>query len=100
MLAAAPLPALTLPPGQTLPPVFTWQAPGHWQLPTAAAQAATEANAATAPEAPSTAWDTWLWQHALPADPAFTACLRQHLHPGSTLTLTPLAAVGDLHWAV
>lgn len=99
VLAAAPLPALHLPPGQTLPPVFTWQAPGHWQLPTAA-QAAPEANAATAPEAPSTAWDTWLWQHALPADPAFTARLRQHLHPGSTLTLTPLAAVGDLHWAV
>ena len=97
VLAAAPLPALNLPPGQTLPPVFTWQAPGHWQLPTAA-QAAPEANAETAPEAPSTAWDTWLWQHALPADPAFTARLRQHLHPGSTLT--PLAAVGDLHWAV
>lgn len=83
--AAAPLP-----PGarqQALPLAaapLSWQPPGHWQAPGQSGNAA----------------DATLWQTVLPSDAAFSQRLRARITPGSTLVLSDLPAVGDLHLAV
>lgn len=82
--AAAPLP-----PGarqQALPLAaapLSWQPPGHWQAPGQSGNAA----------------DAILWQTVLPSDAAFSQRLRARITPGSTLVLSDLPAVGDLHLA-
>ena len=82
--AAAPLP-----PGarqQALPLTaapLSWQPPGHWQAPGQSGNAA----------------DATLWQTVLPSDAAFIQRLRDRITPGSTLVLSDLPAVGDLHLA-
>ena len=82
--AAAPLP-----PGarqQALPLTaapLRWQPPGHWQAPGQSGNAA----------------DATLWQTVLPSDAAFSQRLRARITPGSTLVLSDLPAVGDLHLA-
>lgn len=82
--AAAPLP-----PGarqQALPLTaapLSWQPPGHWQAPGQSGNAA----------------DATLWQTVLPSDAAFSQRLRARITPGSTLVLSDLPAVGDLHLA-
>lgn len=82
--AAAPLP-----PGarqQALPLAaapLSWQPPGHWQAPGQSGNAA----------------DATLWQTVLPSDAAFSQRLRDRITPGSTLVLSDLPAVGDLHLA-
>lgn len=82
--AAAPLP-----PGarqQALPLAaapLSWQPPGHWQAPGQSGNAA----------------DATLWQTVLPSDAAFSQRLRARITPGSTLVLSDLPAVGDLHLA-
>ena len=82
--AAAPLP-----PGarqQALPLTaapLSWQPPGHWQAPGQSGNAA----------------DVTLWQTVLPSDAAFSQRLRARITPGSTLVLSDLPAVGDLHLA-
>ena len=82
--AAAPLP-----PGarqQALPLAaapLRWQPPGHWQAPGQSGNAA----------------DATLWQTVLPSDAAFSQRLRARITPGSTLVLSDLPAVGDLHLA-
>lgn len=82
--AAAPLP-----PGarqQALPLAaapLSWQPPGHWQAPGQSGNAA----------------DVTLWQTVLPSDAAFSQRLRARITPGSTLVLSDLPAVGDLHLA-
>lgn len=82
--AAAPLP-----PGarqQALPLTaapLSWQPPGHWQTPGQSGNAA----------------DATLWQTVLPSDAAFSQRLRARITPGSTLVLSDLPAVGDLHLA-
>ena len=82
--AAAPLP-----PGarqQALPLTaapLSWQPPGHWQAPGQSGNAA----------------DATLWQTVLPSDAAFSQRLRARIMPGSTLVLSDLPAVGDLHLA-
>lgn len=82
--AAAPLP-----PGarqQALPLAaapLSWQPPGHWQAPGQSGNAA----------------DATLWQTVLPSDAAFGQRLRARITPGSTLVLSDLPAVGDLHLA-
>lgn len=82
--AAAPLP-----PGarqQALPLAaapLSWQPPGHWQAPGQSGNAA----------------DATLWQTVLPTDAAFSQRLRDRITPGSTLVLSDLPAVGDLHLA-
>lgn len=82
--AAAPLP-----PGarqQALPLTaapLSWQPPGHWQAPGQSGNAA----------------DATLWQTVLPSDAAFIQRLRARITPGSTLVLSDLPAVGDLHLA-
>lgn len=82
--AAAPLP-----PGarqQALPLTaapLSWQPPGHWQAPGQSGNAA----------------DATLWQTVLPTDAAFSQRLRDRITPGSTLVLSDLPAVGDLHLA-
>ncbi len=82
--AAAPLP-----PGarqQALPLTaapLSWQPPGHWQAPGQSDNAA----------------DATLWQTVLPTDAAFIQRLRDRITPGSTLVLSDLPAVGDLHLA-
>lgn len=82
--AAAPLP-----PGarqQALPLTaapLRWQPPGHWQAPGQSGNAA----------------DATLWQTVLPSDAAFSQRLRASITPGSTLVLSDLPAVGDLHLA-
>lgn len=82
--AAAPLP-----PGarqQALPLAaapLSWQPPGHWQAPGQSGNAA----------------DATLWQTVLPSDAAFSQRLRARIMPGSTLVLSDLPAVGDLHLA-
>ena len=82
--AAAPLP-----PGarqQALPLTaapLSWQPPGHWQAPGQSGNAA----------------DATLWQTVLPSDAAFSQRLRDRITPGSTLVLSDLPAVGDLHLA-
>ncbi|WP_288923963.1 L,D-transpeptidase family protein [uncultured Ottowia sp.] len=82
--AAAPLP-----PGarqQALPLAAAplgWQPPGHWQAPGQSGNAA----------------DATLWQTVLPSDAAFSQRLRDRITPGSTLVLSDLPAVGDLHLA-
>ena len=82
--AAAPLP-----PGarqQALPLTaapLSWQPPGHWQARGQSGNAA----------------DATLWQTVLPSDAAFIQRLRDRITPGSTLVLSDLPAVGDLHLA-
>ena len=82
--AAAPLP-----PGarqQALPLTaapLSWQPPGQWQAPGQSGNAA----------------DATLWQTVLPSDAAFIQRLRDRITPGSTLVLSDLPAVGDLHLA-
>lgn len=84
VVAAAPLP-----PGarqQALPLTaapLSWQPPGHWQAPGQSGNAA----------------DATLWQTVLPSDAAFSQRLRARITPGSTLVLSDLPAVGDLHLA-
>ena len=60
-----------------------WQPPGHWQAPGQSGNAA----------------DATLWQTVLPSDAAFSQRLRARITPGSTLVLSDLPAVGDLHLA-
>ena len=63
--------------------LFTWSDVGQWQ---AAAQA-------------GDSQDAPLWRTALPAQHGFDQRLRAQLTPGSTLLISPLPAVSDVHAA-
>ena len=64
-------------------PLFTWSLAGQWQ---SGAQ-------------PNDQENTSVWQTALPTQPGFADRLRTELTPGSTLFISPLPAVSDVHAA-
>lgn len=121
VLATAALPPAASLQGLAGHGLFAWQAGGHWQTfgaqetaqeaeegaedgPPDAARQATQAQGergtANAGGAAGKATDALLWRQVLPQAPAFAARLRQQLTPGSTLLVSELPAVGDVHLAV
>lgn len=117
VLATAALPPAASLQGLAAHGLFAWQAGGHWQTlgvqeekqgakegaeegpPDAARQATHSQGESGAADAAGKATDALLWRQVLPQAPAFTARLRQHLTPGSTLLVSELPAVGDVHLA-
>lgn len=69
--------------------LFHWHSQGRWQ-----------AHGADEGSAPGPGADQLLWRQLLPADPAFAQRLRAALLPGSSLLVSALPAVGDVHVAV
>lgn len=84
VLAAAALPQALTPDSLGGHTLFTWGEAGGWH-------AMGEVDAA---------FDQIIWQHLLPASADFSARLRAALTPGSTLFISPLPAVNDVHVAV
>ncbi|MDO5289383.1 MAG: L,D-transpeptidase family protein [Pseudomonadota bacterium] len=69
--------------------LFHWHSQGQWQ-----------ALAGQTFNPLDSALDAVLWRQVLPADPVFAQRLRAALLPGSTLLVSALPAVGDVHVAV